>query len=170
MPLRVAIDANVLIAGIGWPRWQHEVLLHAVRGDFILVLSPIVLLEARRRIAITFPDLTERFEAILARIDYELAPIPTAQEVAANVGLMRDLNDVPVALSIIGAKPDYFLTYDKDFTEIAATTKVVQRAIPGIRLPPVFLREEMGWSSEELERIRKREWSDVTDPDKEELY
>lgn len=164
MPLRVAIDANVLISGIGWPRWQHEVLLHAVRGDFTLVLSPIVLLEARRRITTSFPDLIERFETILARIDYELAPVPTAEEVASNNGLMRHINDVPVALSVIAAQPDVFLTYDKDFTDENETTQAVRQAIPGIMLPPVFLRDNMGWTSEELERIRKREWKDYGDP------
>ncbi len=164
MPLRVAIDANVLISGIGWPRWQHEVLLHAVKGDYILVLSPIVLMEARRRIAVSFPDLTERFETILARIDYELAPVPAPEEVAANAGLMRHINDVPVALSVIAAQPDFFLTYDKDFTDENETTWAVRQAIPGIMLPPVFLRDYMGWTSEELEQVRKRDWNDFSDP------
>jgi predicted nucleic acid-binding protein len=37
--LRVMVDANILIAGSVWPRWPYEVLQHALRGDFGLVLS-----------------------------------------------------------------------------------------------------------------------------------
>ena len=36
--LRVMADTNVLIAGILFPRWFHEFLRHALKGDFKLVL------------------------------------------------------------------------------------------------------------------------------------
>ena len=70
--------------------------------------------------------------------------------------------DVPIALAAIAAKVDYFVTYDKDFTDKDKTTQRVREAIPGIVLPPVFLREVMGWTSEELEKIRLRNWRDLT--------
>ena len=54
--MRVAVDANVLIAGTVFPRWPHEILMHALAGDFTLVLSPIVIREARRRIRREFPE------------------------------------------------------------------------------------------------------------------
>jgi len=38
-PLRVMAYANILIAGILFPRWFHEFLRHALKGDFKLVLS-----------------------------------------------------------------------------------------------------------------------------------
>lgn len=161
MPPRVAIDANVLIAGIGWPRWQHEILLHAVRGHFNVILSPIVIREARRRITSIFPNLLERFESTLSRIEYGLAPLPTKEEIAAHQGLVRHKNDIPLALSIIAAKVDYFVTYDRDFTDKDKTTARIRQAIPGIILPPVFLREVMGWTSKELEALRYRDWDEV---------
>lgn len=40
-------------------------------------------------------------------------------------------------------------------------TAEVRKAIPGIMLPPVFLREVMNWTSQELEEIRNRKWSDM---------
>jgi predicted nucleic acid-binding protein len=159
--MRVAIDANVLITGIVWPRWPYEVLQHALRGDFILVLSPVVIAEARNRIMMTFPEFLAEFEFLLANLNYELAPVPTREEVAANSNLVRQLKDVPIALSIIGAHVDYFVTYDRDFTDAGETTRAVRNAIPGIVLPPVFLRDVLGWSSADLEAIRKREWSDL---------
>ncbi|HYP40083.1 MAG TPA: hypothetical protein VEX13_06950 [Chloroflexia bacterium] len=59
------------------------------------------------------------------------------------------------------ASVDYFVTYDRDFTDENETTTEVRAAIPGIMLPPVFLREVMGWTSEELEIIRYRTWSEL---------
>jgi hypothetical protein len=41
---RVFLDANILIRGITFPRFPYEVLRHAARGDFILILSPMVLI------------------------------------------------------------------------------------------------------------------------------
>ena len=41
--LRVAVDATVLIAGSGWPRWPYEVLRAGLRGEIQLVVSPFVL-------------------------------------------------------------------------------------------------------------------------------
>jgi len=50
------VDANVLIAGIGWPRWPYALLQHAIAGDFQLVLSPYVIEEARRNLQRIVPD------------------------------------------------------------------------------------------------------------------
>lgn len=161
MPLRVAIDANVIIAGLGWPRWPHEVLLHAVHGDFTLVLSPIVIEEAKNRIKKSFPHLQDDFEILLESLEYESAPIPTSEEKEANQDLVRQEKDIAVALSVAAAEVDYFVTYDRDFTEVNETTKKVREAIPGILMPPVFLREVMGWTSEQLEEIRNRDWENI---------
>jgi len=161
MTLRVAVDTNVLIAGFGWPRWPYAVLRHAEQGDFTLVLSPLVVAEARRRIQIHLPAVLDDFELYLASVGYEEAPIPTQDEIAANLDLVRQEKDVPIALSIRDAQVDYFVTYDRDFTDQDASTEKVRQAIPGIMLPPVFLHEVMGWTSEELEAIRYREWTDM---------
>jgi predicted nucleic acid-binding protein len=161
MSVRVAIDANVLITGIVWPRWPYEVLQHALRNEFVLVLSPLVIAEARNRIVTTFPEYLAEFEFLLANLKYETAPLPTQREVEANRALVRQIKDVPIALSVIGASVDYFVTYDRDFTDVGETTRAVREAIPGIMLPPVFLRTVMGWASNELEAIRNRQWSDM---------
>ncbi len=158
---RVAVDANVLIAGFGWPRWPYEVLQHAIEGDYQLVLSPVVIAEAKYRIGLHLPERVELFELFLLAIDYELAPVPSKDEVKVNSTLMRDIKDVPIALSIMQAEVDYFVTYDRDFTDQNETTAKVRKAIPGIMLPPVFLRDVMNWTSEQLEEIRGRQWSDM---------
>jgi putative PIN family toxin of toxin-antitoxin system len=165
MALRVAIDANILITGIVWPRWPHEVLNHAVDNDFTLVLSPLVIQEARRRLQQDFPDLLDRLELFLLAVNYETAPTPTDEEIADHQDLVRQAKDVPIALSIQAAQVDYFVTYDRDFTDSGPTTAKVRQAIPGIMLPPVFLREVMNWTSEQLEAIRNRNWSEIEESD-----
>lgn len=159
--MRVAVDANILIAGIVFPRWPYEVLHHAERGDFTLVLSPIVIRETQRRIKQQFPEFEQAFARFLSLVAYEAAPIPTIEEVEANLALVRQKKDVPIALSVGAAKVDHFVSYDRDFTDQNETTAAVRQLIPSILLPPVFLRDVMGWTSEELEAIRRREWADL---------
>src|SRR5438552_4000815 len=98
--MRVAIDANVLIAGIAFPRWPYEVMQHALKGDFTLVLSPIVIREAKHHIRIDFPTFEQEFEQFLEAVEYEEAPVPTRKEIAQNPHLVRQEKDIPVALSI----------------------------------------------------------------------
>lgn len=161
MPVRVAIDTNVLISGVLWPRWPYEVLQHAKRGEIELVLPEVVIFEARRRIGRAFPESTEKLEYLLPAIAYELIPSPDAKAASAAAGLVRQPEDIYVALSVISAGVDYFVTYDRDFTDDHPSTARVRAAIPGICLPPVFLRDVMGWTSEQLETIRHRTWDDL---------
>ena len=138
MALRVAVDANILISGNTWPRWPYEVLLHALKGDYNLILSPLVIEEARRRRGRHFLHTAGRFELFLRAVNYELAPMPTKAEVDAHPDLVRQTEDIPIALSVLAANVDYFVTYDKDFTDDHESTSKVKAAIPGIMMPPVF--------------------------------
>jgi predicted nucleic acid-binding protein len=154
------VDANVLFAATLWPRWPYEVIAHARKGDFQLVLAPVVIDAARDAMATRFPQAVERFESLLRLVSYEEVPDPSATHVARNRDLVRDVTDVPVALAAIKARVDYFVTEDKDFTDEAATTSEVRRRL-NIMRPVIFLREVLGWTSEELERVRKRTWRDL---------
>lgn len=148
--LRVMLDANVLVAGTIWPRFPGQVLNHAVIGDFRLVLTEYILEEARRHITRLRPDKLVNFEGILERIDFELVVEPSQAEIDRNNHLVRDLNDVPIVLAAINAKVDYFVSQDKDITD---PTQPIHEKLK-IILPGTFLREHMGWTSEDLERVR----------------
>jgi predicted nucleic acid-binding protein len=156
--VRVMIDATVLFAGIGWPRWSYEILQSALRGDFDLVLSPLVIEQARRNLAKKFPDWLEPFEDWLRLCPFEMVQDPTSDQVVNNLDLMRQEEDVPVALAAIQAHPDYFVSDDKDFTEVSPTTEEIHKHLRIVR-PVIFLREVMGWSHEELESARHRHWA-----------
>jgi hypothetical protein len=160
------LDATVLVAGIGWPRWSYEVLRHAVRGDFQAVLSPLVVEQSRRHLAKIAPGRLSEFDQWLTLCGAELVPEPTQKEVEANSKLVRQAQDVPVALAGIAAQVDYFVSEDKDFTDEDATTAAVRRRLRVMR-PVIFLREVMGWTSDELEEVRERTWLNLPPPQSE---
>jgi hypothetical protein len=81
---RVLIDANVLLAGNAFARWPFEVLQHATNGDFQLILSPLVINQARQHLQRRFPQHLARFERLLRDVDYEFISDPTSEEVESN--------------------------------------------------------------------------------------
>ena len=70
------------------------------------------------------------------------------------------MSDVAVALAAIIAKADYLISEDKDLTVQDETTAELRKHIK-VMLSGTFLREIMGWRSEQLEVIRHRRWSDI---------
>ena len=153
---RVFVDATVLFAGIGWPRWSYEVLRHAAQDDFQLVLIPLVIEQARRNLQAKLPAFVGSFDAWLSHLSCEIAHDPKPEAVLAQLDLMRDVDDVPVAVAAREAHVDYLVSEDKDFTEESATEELRKHIT--IMRPVIFLREVMGWSSQDLEEIRRREW------------
>ena len=157
---RVFTDANILFAGSSFPRWSYEVLQHALNEDYRLVLCPLVIDSARRHLQKRFPEQLDRFERFIERANYELVPDPTQEEVSANHNLVRDASDIGVALAAIAAKVDYLVSEDKDLSAQDETTSELRRRIK-IFIAGTFLREVMGWTSEELEKIRHRTWDEL---------
>jgi predicted nucleic acid-binding protein len=156
------VDTSVLVAGIVWPRWPYQVLQHAVQGDFQLVLSPTIIEEATRKFAVRFPAYQQEFASFLRECGYEPVAEPAAPEVLVHRGLMRDVTDVPIALAAIRAGVDVLVSEDKDFTIQNETTAELHRHLT-VMLSGTFLRQVMGWTSEELEAIRHRTWAELED-------
>jgi len=155
------VDATVLIAGSGWPRWPHEVLLAGLRGEVQLVLCPYVIRQAHRNLRRRFPaECLERFEEFLSEGAFELVSDPTSEQVADNRGLIRDESDIPIALAAISSGVDYLISEDKDFTTHNQTTAELHEKL-NVLLSGTFLRQVIGWSSEDLERVRGRNWADL---------
>lgn len=156
--LRVALDANVLIAGVRLPRWPHEVMRAALAGYFDLVLPEQVIAEARRHLAA--PAQAEALEFFLASSDCEELPMPPADLVHEQSDLVRSEKDVPIALALLTGGVDIFVTNDRDFTEPDATARRFRDRVR-VMLPAVFLREVLGWRPEDLEAIQDRTWQDL---------
>jgi predicted nucleic acid-binding protein len=155
--LRVLLDANVLVAGMGWPRFPYEVLRHAAKGDFQLVLSPFVIDEARTHILKLLPNMIEKFDAFLEESKYEEISSPSVEELSEYSVLARDIKDIPVALAAIQAEVDFLITQDKDLTEADEPVHEYLKVL----LPGTFLRQYLNWTSEALEAIRKRTWDEL---------
>jgi len=102
----------------------------------------------------------QALDHFLESCDYEEVPDPTREEVERNLHLVRDPKDVPIALAAIEAGVDVFVTNDTDFTDRDESTAVLRTKLDPM---PVgrFLHDVMGWSSSDLERIRRRNWDDV---------
>jgi len=164
--LRVMLDANILIAGSVWPRWPYEVLLHAVDGDFQLLLSPYIIAQARKQISKSFPEGSQRLERLLELTNYEPVKDPTERQLDKAADLVRDPTDVPIALAAIFARVDYLVSEDKDLSAKDETTVELRKHLT-VLISGTFLREVMGWSSEEIERVRGRKWQDLEAPEKE---
>jgi predicted nucleic acid-binding protein len=157
---RVMLDATVLIAGSAFPRWPREVLNHALIGDYILVLSPLLINQAKYRLESKFPDYLKDFEQFLKNCNFELVEDPSEQEVRDHQDIIRDKKDIPIALAAIKAGVDYFITDDRDFTVKDKTTQKLRKHFKPM-LPGTFLKEVMGWTSKNLEEARHRKWSDI---------
>lgn len=155
--LRVALDANVLIAGIRLPRWPHEVMRAAVRREFDLVLPEQIIEEALRHLSREQQHVLEEF---LAAANCETVPMPPADVVHQNTSLVRSEKDVPIALALLMSDVDVFVTNDRDFTDEGATAERFGAEV-SVMLPALFLRRVAGWTSEELEAIRSRGWAEM---------
>jgi len=161
-PLRVFVDANVLIRGITFPRYPYEVLRLAAQHKITLVISPSVLADARHYLSVLFPEHLPKLDALLAAAMVEIVDDPTREEVSANRNLVRDIEDVPVVLAAAKARVDYLVSTDTDLTDLNASTEALRHLLdPGeIVRVGTFLNQVMGWSHEDLTSIGRR-WDDL---------
>jgi hypothetical protein len=63
-------------------------------------------------------------------------------------------------LAAIAAGVHYLVSDDKDLTVQDETTQKLRERLT-VLLSGTFLRQVMGWSSEDLERVRRRTWQDL---------
>ena len=150
------VDANILFAAVGWKRWPYYVLKHAAAGDYQLVLSQRIIDEATEEVATKFPDQAGQFRRLLVSLKPEIVPEPSDKQLARNRNLLRDREDVPIALAVINARVDYFVSEDKHFTDKSQQTATLHRRL-SIMLSGTFLREVMKWTSEQLQAIRAQD-------------
>jgi predicted nucleic acid-binding protein len=152
---RVKVDANILFSGVIWRRWPYEVLRHAARGDFRLVLCQQVIDEATERLADYFPQQPRRLQRFLSTLAFDLQLDPSLKQVTRNKSLLPDPDDVAIALAAINAKVDFFVSEDKHFT-IANESSAQFHQKVRVMISGTFLREVMGWSGDRLDQVKKR--------------
>lgn len=138
--VRLFLDSNVLTAGIvsTWgldkavlslcaARICRLVLAEAVREEveenLLIRLSGVESGEAHR--------VLDDYARLIALMKPEVVPYPRQEEVKAARGLIRHAADVPVLLSAIASRPDWFLTHNtKHFTPVVARRTGLRFATP----------------------------------------
>jgi predicted nucleic acid-binding protein len=162
-PLRVFVDANVLIRGITFPRYPYEVLRLAAQHRITLVVSPSVLADARHYLSALFPDHLPKLDALLTAALVEVVDDPTHEEVSAHHCLVRDVEDVPVVLAAAKAHVDYRVSTDTDLTDPGMGTEALRQILEPGKVLRVgsSLNQVMGWSHEALTSISRRRWVDL---------
>lgn len=157
---KVFLDSNVFIAGLTYPRWPYEILKYGEMEKIKIILCPIVIEEVKTRMGIIFPKYLDDVNYFIANGKYKIVPNPSKNEVQKHHNLVRDKKDIPIALAAIKAKVDYLVSSDKDLTAQDQTTEELRKYLHPL-LPGTFLKEVMGWTSEDLEAIRHRKWQDI---------
>lgn len=125
--IRVFIDTNILISGIIFKGNEHKILNLCIKKKINLLLSEYVIKEAHRVFSKKFPEHLYLLKNTLDILNYELIKIPKKEEIKKHTYLTKDITDLPIVISAINAKPDYFISGDKDFftNKIRQKLKVV---------------------------------------------
>ena len=131
-PQRVFPDSNVLVEGLFAPWSASRAILILARARlFQLVLSPYVETEVERallnrlaRDAAEGTRLIDDYALALALLAPERTERISPEEFAAHRAFIRHIHDVPVLVTALKARPDWFVTANTaHFTpEVAART------------------------------------------------
>jgi predicted nucleic acid-binding protein len=109
----IFLDSSALIAGVISETGAAHVLLQLGESeDILLTVSDMVIVESERAIARKSPRSLDDFRKALKTSNLSIVPDAPAEDVAANLYLIRDPNDVPILLAAMKAKVDYLVTHD----------------------------------------------------------
>jgi predicted nucleic acid-binding protein len=123
-------DASVLVAGAHSTGGGSVLLLEACRqGGFTAQSSFLVFLEALHTLKRSFPERSQaRFTAYLAAIDWELLPVPSAEELEKYAPLI-DAKDLHVLAAAVEGASQFLLTLDRRHI-LAAAPPVKAAGLP----------------------------------------
>ena len=138
--VRLFLDSNVLTAGMlsTWGLDKAVLSLCAAR-ICRLVLAEAVRDEVEENLLIRLNGLEtaqvnrvlDDYARLVALMKPEVAPYPGPEEVKASRHLIRHAADVPVLLSAIASRPNWFLTHNaKHFTPAVARRTGLRFATP----------------------------------------
>jgi hypothetical protein len=119
--LRIFLDTGVLLDGCisAWSASKAVLILATHLPQITIILADAVHQEAQRAFArkaafSATADVEATYAGWLARVRLERQPRPMEQEVArlvpAILPVLRHVNDLPVVVSAIAARPDYVLS------------------------------------------------------------
>lgn len=123
--MRVMLDTNVLISGMVFHGPERRLLETILKNGHVLVLCEQIETEAEMVLLRKF-SVPERFlQKFLGMFPVEQISLPSRAEIEKARSLIRDPKDAPILAAAITARPDLFVTGDKDFP-----TPEVKKLIP----------------------------------------
>lgn len=143
--VNIFLDSSALIAGAISENGAAHVLLQLGESeDILLTISEMVIVESERAIAKKSPHNLNDLRRLIKSAKLRIVGDPSKKEVAANLYLIEDPNDVPILLAAIKAKVDYLATHNrKHFLD---DPKVAERAEIKIGTPG----DALAWIRENL--------------------
>jgi predicted nucleic acid-binding protein len=112
---RVFLDTSVLFAAVLSPTGgARKLFLLAEAGVLKLVVGPTVLKECDEVIRRKAPGSASRLAQLLAEAQTETSDAPSKQQIKTALSYVRYAPDARVLAEAIQAKPDWFVTHDKE--------------------------------------------------------
>lgn len=123
--MRVLLDTNVLISGMAFSGPERR-LLEVIRQGHTLLVNDYLLAEAREVLARKFAGKEPLLDRLLGSLTVERLPLPPAEMVREAAKRLRDPKDAAVVASALAARPDLFVSGDKDLytPEVLALIRV----------------------------------------------
>ncbi|MFH0815428.1 MAG: putative toxin-antitoxin system toxin component, PIN family [Methanobacteriota archaeon] len=115
--LRLALDANVVLSGLFFDGNEDELLVDGLAGRYRLVLSGEIMEEVEDVVARKFrgspraPDAIRVLEDVVWASEFHRGPYPGLKRANA---VVRDADDAVHVAFVLAARPDAFVTGDKD--------------------------------------------------------
>jgi putative PIN family toxin of toxin-antitoxin system len=133
---RAFIDTSVLFSACYSPTGaSSEIIREAVQGTIGLVISRLVLEEAKRNLAQKLPQALPLLTQLLEVIPFEVVR-PSKQEVLA-AAAYTELKDAPIVAAAKAAQVDYLVSLDR--RHLVDVAIVRQQSGLTIVLPEAFL-------------------------------
>lgn len=123
---RVFLDTSVLFAAVLSPTGgARKLFLLAEAGILRLVVGPTVLKECDEVIRRKAPGSSHRLAQLLAEAQTETSAPPSKRQIKTAQSYVRYAPDAYVLAEAIHAKPDWFVTHDKEhFLKSRSTIKL----------------------------------------------
>jgi predicted nucleic acid-binding protein len=113
--LKVFLDTSVIIAAVLSPTGGARALFHLGEAGLLhLMVGPHVLREAEEVVRRKVPKSLPLLAQLLAAGQVEISLVSTAQQVKTARRFVHYLPDVFVFAEAIQARPDWFITHDKE--------------------------------------------------------
>ncbi|KUK89533.1 MAG: PilT protein domain protein [Thermotogales bacterium 46_20] len=113
--MRIMVDSNTLISGIVFEGIERDLLRRIWQNEHTIVIAEYTLMEVDRVIGNKFPGSSRALENLLSILNAEIFPLPSAEDVKRHRDKIRDKHDISVIATAMAAKPNLFVTGDKNF-------------------------------------------------------